>query len=213
MIEYIQATNITNLKIYKLIILIIFQDITVLSADGDFLQVMTNCSDAQYSPSSGSISSPSATKRPRKRRVVYDDDEDYIPPANRQSTVNFNDLDIDTPDNYSSDDSDYEVKKPPVKRAKVSKPRGRPPKRADSLSSDGSKDTELSKYRELRDKNNEASRRSRLKRKIKEQESEKEADDLREKNIKLKTQVEELEKLVNTYRKDLFNILGKSKQV
>ncbi|XP_076252508.1 uncharacterized protein LOC143191378 isoform X1 [Rhynchophorus ferrugineus] len=190
-------------------------DITVLNVDADFLSVQTNRSEDQYSPSSGTTTSPPPSKRPRKRKAFYDDDdEDYIPPSNnRQSTVNLNDLDGDTADNYSTDDSDYEVKKTPVKRAKLGKPRGRPPKRTDSLSSDGSKDTELSKYRELRDKNNEASRRSRLKRKIKEQEYEKEADELREKNIKLKTQVEELEKLVNTYRKDLFSILGKSKQV
>jgi len=87
------------------------------------------------------------------------------------------------------------------------KPRGRPPRRADSVSSDGSKDQDVSRYRELRDKNNEASRKSRLKRKIKDQEYEKEADELHMKNIRLKAQVEELEKMVSTFRDNLFKIL------
>lgn len=75
------------------------------------------------------------------------------------------------------------------------------------MSSDGSKDQDVSRYRELRDKNNEASRKSRLKRKIKDQEYEKEADELHMKNIRLKAQVEELEKMVSTFRDNLFKIL------
>lgn len=89
------------------------------------------------------------------------------------------------------------------------KTRGRPPKRTESVSSDGSKDSDASKYRELRDKNNEASRKSRLKRKMKELDLETEAGELESKNIKLKAQVEQLEKMVEIFRDNLFKIMMK----
>lgn len=137
-----------------------------------------------------------ARKRPRKKRLPDDDDEDYVPPSERISAKKR----ILAEDDSDSDSED-EVER------KVKKARGRPPKRTGSVSSDCSKDSDASKYRELRDKNNEASRRSRLKRKLKEQELESEADELYSKNIKLKAQVEELEKLVTKFREDLFKIM------
>lgn len=109
-------------------------------------------------------------------------------------------------DNSNSDDDDDEDEME-MRKAR----RGRPPKRNMSISSDSSKDCDAVRYRELRDKNNEASRRSRLKRKMKELSLEKEATDLEEKNVKLKTQVEELEKTVNNFRTNLFKIIMSNK--
>lgn len=142
-----------------------------------------------------------ARKRPRKRRALDedDDDEDYVPPGEKIAAKKR----LPSED-YSGSDSDDEVE---IERKVKNKTRGRPPKRTGSISSDCSKDSDASKYRELRDKNNEASRRSRLKRKLKEQELEGEADELYSKNIKLKAQVEELEKLVTKFREDLFKIM------
>lgn len=140
----------------------------------------------------------SAKKRPKKRRLPDDDDEDYVPPSERNAFKKR--LALETISDSESAD-EVEIERKPKHKA-----RGRPPKRAESVSSDCSKDGDASKYRELRDKNNEASRRSRLKRKLKEQELESEADELHSKNIRLKAQVEELDKLVTKLREDLIKI-------
>lgn len=143
--------------------------------------------------------SRSAEKRPKKRRQLSDDDEDYVPPMKKTSknVIRRNKM------SYSTDvDSDQEEEGKPKRKA-----RGRPAKRAESVSSESSKDADISKYRELRDKNNEASRKSRLKRKMKETELETEANELHNRNIKLKAQVEELEKLVTNFRDNLFKIM------
>lgn len=139
-----------------------------------------------------------AKKRSRKKRSPDDDDEDYVPPSEKSKKF------LKQYENLTDSDSESELD---TKVKIKTKPRGRPPKRTDSISSDCSKEGDASKYRELRDKNNEASRRSRLKRKLKEQELEGEADDLYSHNIKLKAQVEELEKLVTKFREDLFKIM------
>ncbi|XP_030763839.1 uncharacterized protein LOC115888299 isoform X2 [Sitophilus oryzae] len=203
---------------FNLLDLINNEDITILSTDEDLNSTLvcpTEISTPLSPPSTPSTaeskpSSPPA-KRPRKRKTFFDedDDEDYIPPTKRKSTVSLKEIDLNYADEHDSseDDSDYEVRRKSPKKVKSTKPRGRPPKRTDSMSSECSKDSELSKYRELRDKNNEASRKSRLKRKVKELEYEKEADELHVKNIRLKAQVEELEKMVSTFRNNLFKIL------
>lgn len=170
----------------------IFQDITVITPDDDLLAALT--SPLGFSSESASTSCEPQPKPTRKRKHSENDHE-YVPPTKKTSSE---------PDSSDSQDSYYYPKK--IAR-KVLKPRGRPPRRADSVSSDGSKDQDVSRYRELRDKNNEASRKSRLKRKIKDQEYEKEADELHMKNIRLKAQVEELEKMVSTFRDNLFKIL------
>lgn len=87
--------------------------------------------------------------------------------------------------------------------------RGRPPKsRTNSISSD---DTDSSKYRELRDKNNEASRRSRINRKLREASMETEALQLERENIRLTAQVKELDQLVSRMRDALLTTVIKSK--
>lgn len=145
--------------------------------------------------------------KPRKRKTREDSDEDYEPPASsrlgRKSIKMSSSSQWDS-DN-SSDDDDEEVEMPKSRR-------GRPPKRRNmSISSDSSKDCDALRYRELRDKNNEASRRSRLKRKMKELSLEKEAAELEDKNVKLRTQVEQLEKTVNNFRNNLFKIIMSNK--
>lgn len=64
-------------------------------------------------------------------------------------------------------------------------------------------DVALSQYRECREKNNEASRRSRMNKKAKESEMSKRATELERDNKILKMKVEELEKLVTSMRNAL----------
>lgn len=148
-----------------------------------------------------------AEKKPRKRWRRRNDDEDddddndadYVPPPKRKS-VQYRKAVAEHLFETDSDSDSIDIKP-------ITRPRGRPPKRTGSISSECSKDSDTSKYRELRDKNNEASRRSRHKRKMKELEIEKEADELMSNNIKLKAQVEELEKMVTNFRENLFKIM------
>ncbi|CAG9765161.1 unnamed protein product [Ceutorhynchus assimilis] len=165
------------------------EDITILSADEEFLSALTSPTTTAFS---SEPPTPIPAKKSRRRKhSTSDDDEDYVPPSKKSSTVRFSDIDIE----QSSSSDDY---LPPTKNTK---PRGRP--RKVSASRQDSKST----YRELRDKNNEASRKSRQKRREKEKKYEKEADELHVKNIKLKAQVEELEKMVSSFRNNLFKIL------
>ena len=135
------------------------------------------------------------TKLRKRRSKRYDDDddddEDYVPPTKRPTSSK--------KESVVSSDSESEDELPRSKR-------GRPPRRTSSISSDHS---DATKYRELRDKNNEASRKSRLKRKMKEMTLQKEAEELYEKNVKLKAQVKEFERMVNNFRQNLFKIMLK----
>lgn len=95
--------------------------------------------------------------------------------------------------------------------------RGRPPKRRESTVSSvcsvddnsSSMSTQEYKYRELRDKNNEASKRSRMNRKLKEQEMELLAVDLEEKNKKLKVKVDILEEMTKKLKNELMAVILK----
>lgn len=81
--------------------------------------------------------------------------------------------------------------------------RGRPPKRRESTVSSvcsvddntSSISTQEMKYRELRDKNNEASKRSRMNRKLKELQMEQLVVELEERNKKLKIKADILEEM------------------
>lgn len=68
---------------------------------------------------------------------------------------------------------------------------------------DSEDDVALIQYRECREKNNEASRRSRMNKKAKESEMSKKATELERDNKILKMKVEELEKLVTSMRNAL----------
>jgi hypothetical protein len=69
--------------------------------------------------------------------------------------------------------------------------------------SDSEEDIALMQYRECREKNNEASRRSRMNKKAKESEMTTRAIELERDNRILKMKVEELEKLVTSMRSAL----------
>lgn len=68
---------------------------------------------------------------------------------------------------------------------------------------DSEDDVALAQYRECREKNNEASRRSRMNKKAKESEMSRKATELERDNKILKMKVEELEKLVTSMRNAL----------
>lgn len=93
--------------------------------------------------------------------------------------------------------------------------RGRPPKRREStVSSVCSVDENSScmsnqegKYRELRDKNNEASKRSRMNRKLKELQMEQLAEDLEERNKKLKVKADILEDMTKRLKDALMTAI------
>ncbi|XP_075976342.1 uncharacterized protein LOC142976715 [Anticarsia gemmatalis] len=95
--------------------------------------------------------------------------------------------------------------------------RGRPPKRRESTVSSvcsvdensSSTSTQEFKYRELRDKNNEASKRSRMNRKLKEQQMELLADELEEKNRKLRVQADILEEMTRKLKNELMSAILK----
>ncbi|XP_022123086.2 uncharacterized protein LOC110998653 [Pieris rapae] len=94
--------------------------------------------------------------------------------------------------------------------------RGRPPKRRESTISNVSENsssvsTHEIKYRELRDKNNEASKRSRMNRKLKELQMEQLASDLEERNKKLRVRADLLEEMTKKLREAFMAAVAKSK--
>ncbi|XP_028161899.1 uncharacterized protein LOC114353922 [Ostrinia furnacalis] len=92
--------------------------------------------------------------------------------------------------------------------------RGRPPKRRESTVSTCSIDdttsnvsTQEMKYRELRDKNNEASKRSRMNRKLKELQMEQLVLDLEDRNQKLKVKADILEEMTKKLKEALMTAI------
>lgn len=126
-----------------------------------------------------------------------------------------------------SDDSSDEDYEPTIKRKKilrktkshkseianhtteVEKSVKKPGRRGRPLKSEASVSSDVSRYREMRDKNNEASRKSRLNRKLKERHMEEEANELEERNRRLKAQVQHLDEMVNNMRNNLMQVLLK----
>lgn len=143
--------------------------------------------------------SNSTTKPTRKRKIKTEDsdDEDYQPPSSYKRIFGSSSRKLSK---LVCNSENEEVVKP-IRR-------GRPPKQYSSNVSECNSESS-GKYREMRDKNNEASRKSRHKRKLKECAQEGEAQQLEERNIKLKAQVAELEKTVNNFRTNLMQILLK----
>nr|CAD7577973.1 unnamed protein product [Timema californicum] len=68
------------------------------------------------------------------------------------------------------------------------------------------------RYRELRDRNNEASRKSRLNRKAREEEMKEQSDKLEKENHSLRIKAEEMERLVKKMREALLEAVIKSKK-
>ncbi|XP_014361464.2 uncharacterized protein LOC106713238 isoform X1 [Papilio machaon] len=97
--------------------------------------------------------------------------------------------------------------------------RGRPPKRRESTVSSvcsvdetsSSASTHELRYRELRDKNNEASKRSRMNRKLKELQMEQLAIELEEKNKKLRVRAEILEEMTKKIRADFMAAVSQNR--
>ncbi|XP_066994006.2 uncharacterized protein [Anabrus simplex] len=103
-------------------------------------------------------------------------------------------------DLVKEDTSDDDESPSPVKRKRDSTP---------SCSSEG--DAPCARYRELRDRNNEASRRSRQTRKAREQEMQVQAETLEKENRELKVKCDELERQLATFRQLLVDILSSKK--
>lgn len=82
-------------------------------------------------------------------------------------------------------------------------------RRYSNCSSEDLTQLESEKYRELRNKNNEASRRSRANRKSREVEMREYADKLETENRRLKVKAEEMETLVKTLRNCLMQLVLK----
>lgn len=95
------------------------------------------------------------------------------------------------------------------------KKRGRPPGRRQSnistVSNNSGASTHEVKYRELRDKNNEASKRSRMNRKLKELQMEQLADELEERNKKLKIRADLLEDMTKKLREAFLTAVKQTK--
>ncbi|XP_013194050.1 uncharacterized protein LOC106137702 [Amyelois transitella] len=156
------------------------------------------------------VLSPVETRPPTPvEESQTESDTDYLPP--RRTTKRRHPSD-DSDETYTPTRKEKERKrkKPDIKikaimdaLEKTKARRGRPPNRRMSIvSSTGSVDDNASnlsnqemKYRELRDKNNEASKRSRMNRKLKELQMEQLADELEEQNKKLKVRANILEEM------------------
>ncbi|XP_034234813.1 uncharacterized protein LOC117641521 [Thrips palmi] len=137
--------------------------------------------------------SPSEETRPSRRRRTtsskYDSDEDFTVPSRKSPKKSLTSI--------SEEEEDTKVKRPrsSVKRGE----------RSVSTSS------ESDRYRELRDRNNEASRKSRLTRKARETELGKQAEVLTRENRVLKVKVDEMENLVKKLREALLQSMMNKK--
>ncbi|KAJ2947394.1 hypothetical protein O0L34_g17166 [Tuta absoluta] len=144
--------------------------------------------------------------RRRKRRSSEDSDETYTPYEEETTRKRGRRSNIQLKDKIQAL---QESQQAPKAR------RGRPPKRRDSnVSSICSIDDSASctskheyKYRELRDKNNEASKRSRMNRKLKELQMEQLAIELEERNKKLKVKADILEDMTKRLKDALMSAI------
>lgn len=114
----------------------------------------------------------------------------------RPSIDNPQSVQSDISDNYSDDSSSIlDAIAPPNKKR-----RGRPPKTTCSMPSPSQFDEKDVRYQEMRYKNNEASRRSRLNRKEKEEQAMAECHELEQKHSVLRTQEAALERELKKMR-------------
>lgn len=113
-----------------------------------------------------------------------------------------------------SDDSDesFSTKSRPGRKRKLSKSSSKSGSIRKRKTSDSDHDSVFSgsdRYRELRDRNNEASRRSRLNRKSREMEMRDQALQLEKDNRLLKLKADEMERLVKKLRENLMQLVLK----
>lgn len=145
----------------------------------------------------------------RKRKASEDSDETYTPYTDK----------VITPRKYKRRKPNIPIKDMIVmlegNQQQNKARRGRPPKRRESTVSSvcSVDDTNSSlctteyKYRELRDKNNEASKRSRMNRKLKELQMEQMAMELEERNKKLKVRADILEEMTKRLKDTLMTAI------
>lgn len=139
--------------------------------------------------------STSVGKRVRKSLA----DEDFI-------------YDDEAPSDQSSDWSPSSKKRMKSCKKKSGDSRQSKRSRTSSVSDSGSVTSGPDRYRELRDRNNEASRRSRMNRKQREVEMMERSTSLEKENLQLKVKAENLEKRVKTLREILLKVvLAKNK--
>jgi hypothetical protein len=142
-------------------------------------------------------------------------EEDRKQPGKRRLTVSSDDYVYES-DSNSDESLDWSPSANYKKKGKTGKKKGQKIKgvtskrRTRKLSVDSDADSIISgsdRYRELRDRNNEASRKSRLNRKQKEVEMIQLAVELEQENAELKTKADSLEKLVKKLREALMSIV------
>lgn len=134
---------------------------------------------------------PRSSKGKRRNSSKYDSDEEFTLPVRKSRKKS-----------VSVTEDEEEVVKAKRPRAASTAKRG---ERTASTSS------ESDRYRELRDRNNEASRKSRLTRKAREQELSKQAEVLTKENRVLKVKVDEMESLVKKLREALLHSMMNKK--
>ena len=165
----------------------------------DFSGILTNLKEEAsiFTMSQAEVVSSSTLDQSRKRKLavseVVEGPGDYV-------TVNVMDLE-QLPDSSTSD-HDYVSKKPRLESTSYEIESPSPVVIASSSSTETST-TPKTKYRERRDKNNAASRRSRQIRKMKYVEMEGEADILEANNENLRKKIVELEKLAKFMKAEL----------
>ena len=176
-------------------------DPVIIKSDHDYTETRTEIiefQDTNFEVKSEPLSPP---KREEERR----------PPGKRRSTASSDDFVYESESN--SDESTDWSPSNYKRKGKMGKKKGqklRGTKKPRKMSIDSDADSIISgsdRYRELRDRNNEASRKSRLNRKQKEVEMIHLAVDLEKENRELKTKADSLEKLVKKLREALMNIV------
>lgn len=144
----------------------------------------------ELSPSP-SEENPRPSRRRRTTSSKYDSDEDFTVPSRKSPKKSLTSI--------SEEEDNVKVKRP---RSSSIVKRG---ERSVSTSS------ESDRYRELRDRNNEASRKSRLTRKAREMELGQQAEILTRENRVLKVKVDEMESLVKKLREALLQSMMNKK--
>lgn len=171
----------------------------------DFSGILTSLKEEAkaFTVPSTEVVKSSTPDQSRKRKLAETEvvEEPYI-----GNCITVNMMDIEQLPDSSTSDHDYVIKKPRLAStsSEIESPSPNPISSSVDLTA-----TPKTKYRERRDKNNEASRRSRQIRKQKYIEMESEADVLEAKNDKLREKIVELENLAKLMKAELIKQMTK----
>lgn len=171
----------------------------------DFSGILTSLKEEAkaFTVPSTEVVTSSTPDQSRKRKLAETEvvEEPYI-----GNCITVNMMDIEQLPDSSTSDHDYVIKKPRLAStsSEIESPSPNPISSSVDLTA-----TPKTKYRERRDKNNEASRRSRQIRKQKYIEMESEADVLEAKNDKLREKIVELENLAKLMKAELIKQMTK----